>query len=299
MDNNQPQNYRQIFNSPIFWGIVGVIGVIASIIIPYFLSKQKREVSYRDSTGSVFNLPDESLKLYFRDSPVSNVSISDITIYNSGNQPIKSSEISDGINVIFNKQCRILSASAISSSPSSAIQQFRNDIRLDQQYIIFKPTLFNATDNVSIRVITSGCTDAKISVSARIEGIKEIIPASSKSSKGQTIALLTGALIGSLISIFTSFRQLGSNKRSRFESLTKELSDVNDILNNLEIMNSSSNISNEMNEEVSKQIIFYRSRKDEINNSIINLNNNPRYAAYYILPPVILIAIGIIVYMTR
>lgn len=203
-------NNKDFFNSTAFWTIVALVGgAIVSLFI-WYISQQKRGLSYTYQSSPVVNSPSDVITLYFKNTPVSDVYITNVTMVNTGNQSIKRNEIISGININLGKNCIILNSNVVASEPSNAVESFKKDLTYNSSNVEFKPSLLNAGDKVTLRVISSSCSPSGISLVGRIDGVKEIkLNRSSGEVNNLAVASVLFALtamIGALLSVFFSFK---------------------------------------------------------------------------------------------
>jgi hypothetical protein len=124
------------------------------------------------SDPSLLDVRDEirsRIKILYDDSPVQDVHLAVIALFNSGSIPIVSSDYEHPVEFNFGDMAVILSSEITRTIPPNLPAR----INTQSNKITFDPTLLNPGDLIAIKVLASGI-DGQITVSARIQGVKEI-----------------------------------------------------------------------------------------------------------------------------
>ena len=201
-----------------FWQIIGtliaVIGIFGAYDV-YFRSKQIKELKVITSLPlSLVNINPEAandIQVLYKGKPVNNISLFQVQITNTGNQPILETEYNKPLTLLFTPNNEILDAAVISSNPSNVGMEISNK---SQSSIEMSKTLLNPQDIVSVRFVIKGNTGEKLlkefNATGRVAGVKDISAQSSieQNSMGFYIALF-GVIIGVIVGLFISIVMLG------------------------------------------------------------------------------------------
>lgn len=198
-----------------FWQIIGTLVAIVAIVATYdvfFRSKAIKEVKVVTSLPlSLVDInPDaaKDIEVRYKGKPVSNISLLQLQITNTGNQPILESDYTKPLSFSFTPNNEILDAAIISSNPPNIgmeiSQQSQNSVEMSK-------TLLNPQDSISIKFVIKGSVgDAllrEFNAAGRIVGVKDISVLSSSDQDKQSswYAFLFGLFTPIAISIIGVF----------------------------------------------------------------------------------------------
>lgn len=193
-----------------FWQLVSAVAAIAGIIIAVtiFFATQRGGVKQLQavvlSKTTLLN-PEvgsarQNLRIIYQDKEVTDVSIIQIRIRNSGRQPIRSQEMEQPITIILGGIEEIISADIVSSQPPEL--SLTTSLRDDS--IELSKTLLNPDDQFIVEIASIPQPNVESSVekvTGRIAGVKQIDfqPSLSTSPpiKGLSLTLLL-TLVGAM-----------------------------------------------------------------------------------------------------
>lgn len=185
--------------------LVAIIGVAISLIV-YFLQRDLKSLDVKVlSATSLIEVSDtikDKIQVSFENKAVYNLSVFDVRIRNSGNQPILPSDFIEPLAFVFSNDAGIVEADIIESNPSNVGMK----INIAQNKVLFSKSLLNEGDEITIRIFTiNNAFDSgtlPFTVDGRIIGVKQIKVSPTASSQSTTISLSLSVI--SLISTLAS-----------------------------------------------------------------------------------------------
>jgi hypothetical protein len=172
----------------------------------------------------------EEIQVIYRDQPVTDFSLFQVKVENSGNQTIREEDYVKPIRFVFPPQAEIVQAVILESSP----QNIGMIVQAEQNTAILSPVLLNEGDRTVVRFLVSNMpsngSPQPFTVDARIAGVKEIYTLNAieekKTERGDSTALawMIGGVLGFGIGfLFTGFLGFVSQQlrfyRKRMEAL--------------------------------------------------------------------------------
>lgn len=174
---------RQFFINAILTVLVGV----AAIIIPWLLSRRKKELSYRILTNtnlvSVREEYQRRIEIRFLSRRVKNVHLIIFKLFNSGHKAIRLHDYVEPITLRFGGESRILSAAVAETYPPEVkFSEVGPDTEVKFAEVIanaggnemsIPPILLNAGDWIKIKILVSDYGDP-ITISGRIVDVSRL-----------------------------------------------------------------------------------------------------------------------------
>lgn len=199
------------------WQAAGVIVGALLAILPflfsvYILPKKELQVIIDSSTSLVDVRPEavNDIEIRYKGQLVTNASVMQVRVVNSGNQPISEEDFSRRLSFEFDPQTQIIDYQVTNSNPPNIGMVLTQTV---QYKIEALPLLLNAGDATTIRFIVirqdaSSVLDS-FRTDSRIEGIKNVplISPSDANSRGYSVPLLIAliVLLGIVLNIFNAF----------------------------------------------------------------------------------------------
>jgi len=167
----------EFFRDPA-WQFIGVIiAVIATFVAIYGnkIQKVQKSLSYDLLTlAPLLTFGDKlkgKLQIIYDGTLIENAHVAIFRIYNSGNQPIISSDYVEPLSISFGENAKILDTEILSAKPNELELQFE----VKTSKITFVPTLLNVGDSFLLRVLlTHPNHKPSLTVHSRIIGISHI-----------------------------------------------------------------------------------------------------------------------------
>lgn len=152
--------------------LVGITAVITSVAI-FRLQHNRKEVTYGIiSDTAILSINKEirgKVEIRFAGKVVSDMRLTILKIWNSGNVPIVPSDYIEPLSFVF-KGGEILDSEILEVDPSNV----QASLIRNTDNVVLEPLLLNNGDTVKIKVLVAG-TNSKVDVYARIIGIKKLI----------------------------------------------------------------------------------------------------------------------------
>jgi hypothetical protein len=153
-----------------------VVSLIFGFFV-YLLSDRKKEPVYTVGTTEVLAHTEKltsHLHVLWDKTPVENICITNIALWNSGKQFIDGSDFISPLNVTASKPIALLYAEQRRSSrPELSMKVSAPGSSNSTQTIAFTPPVgeaFEKDDGVVLKIVLSGSSDTKFSVQTRIKG---------------------------------------------------------------------------------------------------------------------------------
>jgi len=156
--------------------IVGVMAILGTYHI-FFLQREVKtlQVVVLTSTSlvEIEQSVAEEVKILYRDQPITDLSLFQVKVENSGNQTILEEDYARPIRFVFPSEAEIVEAMVLESSP----RNIGMTVRKEQNTATLSSVLLNEEDRIIVRVLVSNMpadSDAQpFYVDARIAGVKE------------------------------------------------------------------------------------------------------------------------------
>jgi hypothetical protein len=181
----------EILKDPV-WQFIGIVISSILVITIYILQRKTKKLSYEVLSNSQLLTVEEELqgkvKVLYDGNEVKNVHLLTIKIINDGNQSILPTDFVRPLRISVNLSATILTKEIIDENP----QKLGIEYELDGNTIIFTPSLLNAKDSFTLKMLVSNL-DGRINFDCRINGVQDI---SNKQNK-QTAKFLIGFFISS------------------------------------------------------------------------------------------------------
>ncbi len=136
-------------------------------------SQVYKSLSYDVEKTRLFTLSDENigeLVISFNGQRVDDPHLIRLTIFSSGNASISASDFERPIKISFPEGAQILSIAVTETQPENVFVDFH----AEQNSINLQPTLFNAGDSITLKILLESVTPS-LKIDARISGVKNII----------------------------------------------------------------------------------------------------------------------------
>jgi hypothetical protein len=168
---------ESLFQHPA-WQAVGVVAGVAAVIVGLVAIRMQwrsKACSIRAHSAPVLSVGTKlrgDVEIRYRGVTVTDVTLHEITVVNSGNVPILGEELVRPFVVSFGETAHILSIELLPSRPADL------DAGLDQvgadpaTAITLQPPLLNPSDRITVRCLVAGGAEPKIT--ARITGVREL-----------------------------------------------------------------------------------------------------------------------------
>lgn len=200
------------FSNPAWLAVLlGLVAVAVAIII-YLLQKQNKRFAYEVvSHNQLLTVREElenKLQVLYDGQPTTDICLLLIKLINNGNVAITTKDFEKNLTVSTGDNSRILSAAITDVEPRNL------DIEIIPKLtsITISPTLFNAKDSFTLKVLVSDFS-GRITVDGRIVGVRRISELGSSSPK--QFLVLFFALLSSAVGILLLVRGT-SNGQTEF-----------------------------------------------------------------------------------
>ena len=186
--------------------VIAVLGILVSVVIPLLQRDLKKlEVNVVSAT-SLIDLNDaikDKVQVLYEDKPVTNLSVINVRIRNSGNQPILPSDYVQPLTLVFPTGTVIAEAIVTESKPLN----IGMTIQVEENKVSLSKALLNQEDETTVSIFTINSTyDLKsipFTMNGRLVGVKqiELNMAATQQSDPISISLSVIILIGTVVSI--------------------------------------------------------------------------------------------------
>ena len=167
------------------WQIIGTLLALAAVIATYdvfFRSKPVKELQIiLDSSTPLVDVKPEAsqdIEIYYQGQQVQNIYLIQLSIKNTGNQPIVESDYSKNLLLMLNTEAKIVDASKVSSEPPNIEPSI---VISSRNYVEFSPFLMNPGDILTVKILAIAPTNSSMDV--KVDG-KSIGPRSEYTFKG-------------------------------------------------------------------------------------------------------------------
>ena len=194
-----------------FWQLVSTVLAIIAILAAYhqfFLSRPTKALQVvADTPVSLVDIRPEAagdIEVFYKGRSVSNTSLLQGRIRNSGNQPITEDDYSRPLSFSFAPDSTIADVSVTASEPPNIAMVVTATSQYEAEA---SPTLLNPADTVGVRFIIIGASGDSIlehlTVNGRIAGVREIELLPSSELPLPTSLIVVAAIAGAVLSLFT------------------------------------------------------------------------------------------------
>ena len=159
--------------------LLALITVIAAIVVPmilYLLSKPKKKLICK--LFSSLSLVDvqtqvkDSIKIYYKENLVEDLSMTIIKVQNKGNQPIREKDIVKPLEFSFRENSTVVDYSVSNTEPEDITVNLESNA--ENNLIRCSFDLLNPNDELLLHFFCLGCNKELPLINARIEGIERI-----------------------------------------------------------------------------------------------------------------------------
>jgi hypothetical protein len=195
------QDLVTILRDPMVRTILATVAICVTVAL-FLLGRRRKRLSYLLSETRVLGIHEgvnpSRVQILFDGEPVTEVHLVTITVNNFGNEPVRVDDFERSLRFSWSEPAKILSAEVTEVNPET----LQPTIKTGASEIAVDPLLLNPGDWFRIRTLIN--QDGKLSVDARVAGVKRITKAaaSGKATTDQTFrgfaimgAVGTGALI--------------------------------------------------------------------------------------------------------
>ncbi|MFN8325077.1 MAG: hypothetical protein U0T80_04890 [Flavobacteriaceae bacterium] len=148
------------------------VGIIFPILYENLKNNSELQIKLEDSI-TIINKPVEvdSLEIFYKKQPISNLNKATLTITNKSNNPIVQEDFIAPLEISLSKKSHIITFNVEKSEPKN----LESNIVINQQKgnLTLSFALLNPQDKLTIGILYTGA-NPKIDVNARIKGIKNI-----------------------------------------------------------------------------------------------------------------------------
>ena len=201
------QDLVTILRDPMVRTILAIVAICLTVSL-FLAGRRRKRLSYLLSDTRVLSVHGEvnpsRVQILFDGEPVTEVRLVIITVNNLGNEPIRLDDFERPLRFSWSEPAKILTAEVIEVNPET----LKPTIKAGVSEIVVDPLLLNPGDWLRIRTLINQA--GKLSVDARVVGVKRITKAvaSVKGASGKSFRL--GAIIGALaLSLLLAGRRLG------------------------------------------------------------------------------------------
>jgi len=153
---------NQFLNSPAWqhplWQVTGVVAAILAVIATYHTFNQSQEIKQVEvvklADTSLIEIEEEvvqDISISYKDHPISNLSLFQVKLENSGNQAIVKDDYEQPIKFMFPPESEILEASILDRRPYN----IGVGIQVEQNVATLTPALLNPGDRFIIRLLVA------------------------------------------------------------------------------------------------------------------------------------------------
>ena len=195
------------------WQIIGTLLALAAVIATYdvfFRSKPVKELQIiLDSSTPLVDVKPEAsqdIEIYYQGQQVQNIYLIQLSIKNTGNQPIVESDYSKNLLLMLNTEAKIVDASKVSSEPPNIEPSI---VISSRNYVEFSPFLMNPGDILTVKILAIAPTNSSmdVKVDGRIAGVKELEIIAKSDITPLNITYIT-AIIGTVTALLSGLVSL-------------------------------------------------------------------------------------------
>ena len=222
--------------SPI-WNSIGAVAAVISIILAILLWWNQREIYELQlvvlANTSLVEVEDDfqdQIEVLYRGEAVNNLSLVQVRLENSGNQPVVATDYESPITLIFPEGSHVIEGSVTESFP----ENISVEAELSRNRATFEPILLNSQDRVILRFlvvnIPANSNLQNFQVNARVKNTDSVnivnsieqAPTNSSSIVNTFAGGFFAAFIGALLAALSGFAY------NLFIQWTKVISSVDD-----------------------------------------------------------------------
>ena len=192
------QDLVTILRDPMVRTILAIVAIWVTVCL-FLAGRRRKRLSYLLSDTPVLGVHEavnpRRVQILFDGAPVTEVRLLIITVNNWGNEPIRVDDFERPLRFSWPEPARILTAEVAEVNPESlqpTIHAGVNEIAVD-------PLLLNPGDWLRIKILMSQVT--KISVDARVVGVKQITVASGMVTTDKKFRTLMAMLLGAVLTL--------------------------------------------------------------------------------------------------
>jgi len=178
--------------------ILAIVAICVTILL-FLVGRRRKGLSYLLSDTRVLGVHEavnpSRVQILFDGAAVTEVRLLIITLNNSGNEPIRVDDFERPLRFSWPEPARILTAEVAEVSPEG----LQPTINAGVDEIVIDPLLLNPGDWLRIKILINQAT--KISVDARVVGVKEITVASAMVTSDKKFRGLMGMLLGAFLTL--------------------------------------------------------------------------------------------------
>lgn len=203
-----------------FWQLVSALLALLAVFATYhvlFLSRPNRalQVLINEPVSLVDIRPEvaQDIEVFYKGDAVSNISQLQISIKNSGSEPIRENDYSRPLSFSFTPDYNLADVTAVASDPPNIRMTVRKTSEFEAEAV---PTLLNPDDTVDVRFIAIGASSGSIledfRVDGRIAGIKEVevlLPGQAAPIWSRMPLVLVAAILGVIVDLLASIVTAG------------------------------------------------------------------------------------------
>ena len=168
-----------ILRDPMVRTILAIIAISITVLL-FLIGRRRKSLSYIVSDTRVLGVHEavnpSRVQILFDGKPVTDVRLVIITVNNSGNESIRADDFERALRFIWAEPARILTAEVVEVSPES----LQPTLKTGANEIVLDPLLLNRGDSLRIKTLINQV--GKLSVDARVVGVKRIQKAVASSS---------------------------------------------------------------------------------------------------------------------
>lgn len=187
-----------ILRDPMVRTILAIVAICVTIGL-FLVGRRRKRLSYLLSDTRVLGVHEavnpSRVQILFDGAAVTEVRLLIITVNNSGNEPIRVDDFERPLRFSWPEPARILTAEVAEVSPES----LQPTINAGVNEIVVDPLLLNPGDWLRIRILINQVT--KISVDARVVGVKGIKVASAMVTSDKSFRVLIGMFLGGFLTL--------------------------------------------------------------------------------------------------
>jgi hypothetical protein len=158
--------------------IISLVAVVFSIVLPvgvYFKQRRRKALSYDVSVFADVLTVGGGLKgkiqVLYQGTPVDNIRLMVVRIYNDGNVPIVQADWDEHLTVSFGKEATLLTVEILETKPKEVNPQYA----IESGALGFEPFLLNPGDSFTMKFLVARAERKPgLSVKGRIVGVSEI-----------------------------------------------------------------------------------------------------------------------------
>jgi hypothetical protein len=195
------QDLVTILRDPMMRTILAIVAICVTVGL-FLTGRRRKRLSYSLSDTRVLGVHEavnpSRVQILFDGAAVTEVRLLIITVNNWGNEPIRVDDFERPLRFSWPEPARILTAEVAEVSPES----LQPTINTGVSEIVVDPLLLNPGDWLRIKILINQVT--KISVDARVVGLKRITVASSIGTSDKKFRALMAMLVGAFLTLLVT-----------------------------------------------------------------------------------------------